>query len=64
MGTKYFSKQELESYRDQGLSHGEMIDSDEHGIIYRAMMSRKGFSIVENTEKCTRPLSRGQMLQL
>lgn len=40
MGTKYFSKEELENYRDQELlSHGEMIDSDAHGIIYRAVLS-------------------------
>lgn len=40
MNTKYFSKEELESYHTQGLlGHGEMIDSDGHGIIYRAILS-------------------------
>ena len=40
MSTKYFSEEELENYRDQELlSHGEMIDSDEHSIIYRAILS-------------------------
>ena len=40
MGTKYFSKEELENYHTQGvLGHGEMIGSDEHGVIYRAILS-------------------------
>lgn len=40
MGMKYFSKRELENYHTQGvLGHGEIIGNDEHGIIYRAILS-------------------------